>query len=206
MKTTQLILKSFFDRGLAFFGLVLFFPVIFIIGLLIKRGSPGPVFFVQKRVGKQGNFFFMYKFRSMYVTKSDNGVIPEGMSAEEARLKYKTTVKDDPRITPIGKFIRKYFLDELPQLINVLKGEMSLVGPRPYTPSEVVDYKPTHWESRHSVKPGITGLSQLFINGRKGKHYSRICLDIAYIKNQSFSLDIYILFKTFFKLIKGAGF
>jgi lipopolysaccharide/colanic/teichoic acid biosynthesis glycosyltransferase len=206
MRLIQIRLKSALDRVVAFFGLGILIPVILIIGFFVKVGSPGPVFFKQKRVGKSENFFEIYKFRSMYLAESNTGDVSEGMSAEEARSKYQTTVKNDPRITPIGKFIRKYYLDELPQLINVLKGEMSLVGPRPYTPSEIVDYKPSHWKQRHLVKPGITGLSQLFLKGRNGRHYSRICLDLAYVKNQSFSLDMYIFFYTFIKLIKGSSF
>jgi lipopolysaccharide/colanic/teichoic acid biosynthesis glycosyltransferase len=206
MRLIQIGLKSAFDRVVAFFGLVILIPVIFIIGFFIKVGSSGPVFFKQKRVGKSEKFFEIYKFRSMYLTDSNSGDVLDGISPEEARSKYKTTVKNDPRITPIGKFIRKYYLDELPQLINVLKGEMSLVGPRPYTPSEIVDYKLSHWKRRHLVKPGITGLSQLFLKGKNGKRYSRICLDLAYVKNQSFSLDMYIFFYTFIKLFKGSSF
>jgi len=206
MKLIQVRLKNFIDRVVAFFGLCVLFPLILITGFFIKIGSPGPIFFKQKRVGKFEKSFYIYKFRSMYETKFSDGDVSEGISAEEARSRYQTTIKNDPRITSTGVLIRKYFLDELPQLINVLKGEMSLVGPRPYTPSEIVDYSLSHWKQRHLVKPGITGLGQVFHNGRNGKKYSRISLDLAYVKNQSFSLDIYILFYTFFRFFRGSSF
>lgn len=206
MKLIQNGLKKILDPVLAFLGFVIIFPVILILGALIKMESPGSMFFKQKRVGKSEKIFNIYKFRSMYVTEDSTGDVAEGMSAEEARSNYQTTIVNDPRITPVGKFIRKYYLDELPQLINVLKGEMSFVGPRPYTPSEIADYKLSYWKKRHLVKPGITGLSQIFLNGRNGKNYSRICLDVVYVRNHSLSLDIYILFHTFLKLIRGSSF
>ncbi|MEH6888040.1 sugar transferase [Priestia megaterium] len=173
-------------------GLVILLVVFLIIGLLIKMEDPkGSIFFSQKRVGKNGKEFSMYKFRSM-------------VSDAEARLdqllqKNETTgamfkMRDDPRVTKIGKFIRKTSIDELPQLINVLKGDMSLVGPRPPLPREVKEY--TNYQmQRLLVTPGCTGLWQ--VSGRSEIGFEEMVeLDILYIKTRNCKMDIKIMLKT----------
>ena len=187
------IFKRIFDIAFsAFLIFLLILPSLFI-ALIIKIVSRGPVIHWSNRVGKNNVVFKMPKFRSMNINTPTN--IP-------------TNLFKNPKahIYPFGNFLRKTSLDEIPQLISILKGEMSFVGPRPYTPSEIADYKLSYWKKRHLVKPGITGLSQIFLNGRNGKNYSRICLDVVYVRNHSLSLDMYILFHTFLKLIRGSSF
>ena len=173
--------KYILDYILTSILIILFSPLIGFIAILIKINSQGPIFFRQKRVGLHNHLFVMYKFRSMYIDAPAYSEKPKS--------------PDDPRITPIGRWIRKYSLDELPQLFNVLKGEMSLVGPRPEMPFLAEEYN--DWENqRHLVKPGITGLWQLSHSRcdaiRDGIHY-----DLEYISNLSFWNDLKILFRTF---------
>lgn len=173
--------KYILDYILTSILIILFSPLIGFIAILIKINSQGPIFFRQKRVGLHNRPFVMYKFRSMYIDAPAYSEKPKS--------------SDDPRITPIGRWIRKYSLDELPQLFNVLKGEMSLVGPRPEMPFLAEEYN--DWENqRHLVKPGVTGLWQLSPSRcdaiRDGIHY-----DLEYIKNISFWNDLKILFRTF---------
>ena len=149
--------------------------------------SPGPVFFTHERVGKAGKPFRLYKFRTMQVETNQYEVSPLS--------------PDDPRITRIGRFLRKTSLDELPQIINVLKGEMSLVGPRPEMPFIVATYDDIH-KARLAVLPGITGLWQLSADRRKPIH-ENMDYDLYYIKNMSFFLDITILINTLFFAIRG---
>jgi len=205
MSLFHISIKNTVDYTASFFGLIFLSPIIILTGIIIKIDSPGPVFFIQKRVGKKQNIFKIYKFRSMHIEKFSFGDIENGVSAEESRSQYITTIKNDPRITRAGKFIRKYHLDELPQLINVLKGEMSLVGPRPDAPAQIADYMTIHWIRRHVVKPGITGLSQIFPY-QSGKLHSRTSIDIFYVKNQTIYLDFFILYKTLFKVFRGSSF
>ncbi|WP_231573599.1 undecaprenyl-phosphate glucose phosphotransferase [Thermopetrobacter sp. TC1] len=184
--------KEVFDRVVAALLLILFAPVMAAVALAIKLESPGPVLFRQKRYGFNNELIEVYKFRSMYVDRCD---------ANASRL----VTKDDPRVTRVGRFIRKTSLDELPQLFNVLKGELSLVGPRPHATQakaadalyqEVVD----GYFARHKVKPGITGWAQ--INGWRGetdtyeKIINRVKYDLEYIENWSIWFDIYILLMT----------
>jgi len=179
------------------------------IGIAIKLNSHGPVFFRAKAVGRNGKPFCMYKFRSMqidtgdethkeYVTKLINGNITHN-SGKGGVFK----ITEDERITSIGKFLRKLSLDELPQLINVLKGEMSLVGPRPCLPYEYEIYKNWH-KKRSSVRPGITGLWQ--VAGRSEVVFEdMILLDIYYIYNRGLSLDFSILYETIFAVFGKRG-
>lgn len=206
MNLFRITQRKTFNLIVAFFGLIVVFPILLITGMLIKLDSSGPVFFMQKRVGKYEKIFKIYKFRSMYVDKSSLGEVKPGMSPQKARSQYLTTIKNDPRITPVGRLVRKYYLDELPQLINVLKGEMNLVGPRPDAPSQIADYRATYWIKRHMVKPGITGFAQIYPYRRRSKTHARISLDLFYVKNRSFSLDMFILYKTLLKFIKGDSF
>ncbi len=190
------ILKTSFNYSLAILLLPVLLPIIAILVYFIKKESPGPVFFSHKRIGKDGKLIPTYKFRSMY---SDAGQRLEKLLAEDEEVKkewetnYK--IKDDPRVTKIGAILRKTSLDELPQIFNVLKGEMSFVGPRPVIQEELDLYYKDDAEYYYMVKPGITGLWQ--VSGRSETDYDfRVATDKWYIKNWSLWLDIVILFKT----------
>jgi Undecaprenyl-phosphate glucose phosphotransferase len=185
------------DRILALCFLTVISPVLLLIALLIKLDSPGPVFFRQKRYGFNNRLIEVYKFRTMYIDQQDN---------DAAKL----TSKNDPRVTPIGNFLRSTSLDELPQFINVLKGEMSIVGPRPHAlkasaAGKLYQDAVSEYAVRHKVKPGITGWAQ--INGWRGetdtieKIAKRIEHDIYYINNWSLMLDLWIILKTPFVCI-----
>lgn len=173
-------------------GLILLAWIFLIVAILIKVEDPkGPVFFKQKRVGKNGEEFYMYKFRSM-VTNAEEKL--------KELLKYNETtgamfkMKDDPRVTKVGKFIRKTSIDELPQLWNVIKGEMSLVGPRPPLPREVAEYT-TYDKQRLLVTPGCTGLWQ--VSGRSNIGFLEMVeLDLKYIQNRSLLIDLKLILKT----------
>ncbi len=179
------ILKKIIDVVISGIGLIILFPIFVIIGILIKLDSKGPVFFRQKRMGKGGKVFVAYKLRTMV----------DG--AEKIGLRHEIK-KDDERITRIGKHLR-WGIDELPQLINVIKGEMSMVGPRPALPHQVERYS-VQERRRLEVKPGITGWA--LINGRNALSWSeRIKLDIWYINHWSIWLDFKILFKTIWVVI-----
>jgi exopolysaccharide biosynthesis polyprenyl glycosylphosphotransferase len=183
--------KRAFDLGATLIGVLLLSPVFIIVAGLIKLTSPGPVFFVQERNGCRGQIFKMYKFRSM-VTNAEQ-LLKELESKNEVSG-HMFKIKDDPRITWIGKLIRKTSIDELPQLFNVLKGDMSLVGPRPPIPREVVKYDAWH-KLRLSVKPGLTGLWQ--ISGRNGIGFEdMVRLDLKYIRERGFWYDLKIIFRT----------
>ena len=180
------ILKKLFDLTAAFLALIILFPIIVIIAILIKINSSGSAFFKHKRVGKDGKLFRLYKFRTMREESNPYAVKPQSL--------------EDPRITKVGKFLRKSGLDEMPQLINVLKGEMSIVGPRPEMPFIVKQYNSFHRE-RLQVKPGITGVWQ--ISGKRGETiHKNMEYDIFYIHNNSLTLDLAIIWKTIFIFLK----
>lgn len=187
----QANLKRVFDITVAVIALIFAAPIMAGFALLIKLDSPGPVFFKQTRVGKWGKTFPCYKFRSMYIDAEERKA--ELMALNEADgVVFK--MKNDPRVTRVGRIIRKLSIDELPQLINVIKGEMSLVGPRPPVPSEVSLYKFEHIRRLESV-PGITGLQQ--VSGRSNLDFKRwVELDLEYIAEQSLIKDIEILLRT----------
>jgi lipopolysaccharide/colanic/teichoic acid biosynthesis glycosyltransferase len=171
-------------------SLPIFLPVVAVCAVLIWLNDPGPIFFRQKRTGKGGRRFTMYKFRTM-VTNAEELKLTYAHLNELSWPDFKIT--DDPRVTSIGRFLRKTSLDELPQIINVFKGDMSLVGPRP-TSFDASTYALWHTE-RLEVLPGITGLWQ--VSGRSNLDFDdRLRLDVAYIENQSLWLDIKILFRT----------
>jgi lipopolysaccharide/colanic/teichoic acid biosynthesis glycosyltransferase len=191
--------KRVFDLGLSLIAMPFFLLIMGLIALAIAIDSPGPIFFKQKRTGRGGRRFEMYKFRTMV------------KNAEELKIKYAHlnehtwpdfAITNDPRVTRVGRFLRKTSLDELPQVLNVIKGDMSLVGPRP-TSFDASTYSLWHTE-RLEVLPGITGLWQ--ISGRKELDFDdRLRLDIEYIHHQSFWLDIQILFRTFTAVITRKG-
>lgn len=197
----EFFLKRVFDLLISSILLVMFSPVFLIIAVLIKLTSPGPIFYIQKRVGLKGNQFNFYKFRSM-VQNADQ-LKEQLLSRNEVKDGIIFKIKQDPRITKIGRFLRRYSLDELPQLFNVLKGDMSLVGPRPPTPDEVAQYSHEHMQ-RLSIRPGVTGLSQ--VRGRSELTFRKwIRWDIWYVNNWSFSLDWLILWWTIPAVVKGRG-
>jgi len=197
---SEILIKRLLDVVIASILLIVLFPLFAIIAFLIKIDSPGPIFYISQRCGKKGRLFNFYKFRSMKV----------GADKEKELLKEKSEVKgpifkirNDPRITRWGRFLRKYSLDELPQLINVIKGEMSLVGPRPPTPDEVAKYDT--WQMRRlEVKPGITCLWQ--VRGRSDlSFYKWVKWDLWYIDNWSLGLDLMILLWTIPAVLKRKG-
>lgn len=196
----NLFLKSAIDYLLGIVIFIVFIPIYLIVGLAIKIDSPGPVFYRQKRLTKGCRVFYMYKFRSMFVDADKRlSELRECNEADGPIFK----MKKDPRITKVGRFIRRFSIDELPQIINVLKGELSLVGPRPPLPEEVKKYG--EWEmKRMNVKQGITGLWQ--ISGRSELSFEEMArLDLYYIQNWSIEMDIKIILKTFPTVILGKG-
>lgn len=199
-----LFTKRLIDLLGAIIGLVITSPLFVIISIMYCFGeNKGPIFFKQLRYGKDGKLFYMYKFRSM-VTNAEE-LLKENKELYQKYLQnnYKLEPDEDPRITRFGKFLRRTSLDELPQLINVLKGEMSLVGPRPIVEDELKEYK----NKRNvflSVKPGITGYWQ--ICGRSNIGYpERVDIELYYIYNQSIKFDIQILIKTFIAVLQRKG-
>lgn len=187
-----LFMKRLMDMVGALCGLILLLPIFFIVALLIKLEDPkGPIFFKQNRVGKNEKEFGMYKFRSM-VTGAEEKLKELLQHNEVSGAMFK--MKDDPRVTKIGKFIRKTSIDELPQLLNVLKGEMSLVGPRPPLPREVKEYT-SYDKQRLLVTPGCTGLWQVTERNSVG-FKEMVELDLTYIQHRSLWFDVKLIFKT----------
>ncbi|HSK49559.1 MAG TPA: sugar transferase [Solirubrobacterales bacterium] len=178
------------DILIAAVALVLLSPLLLIAAVAIKLGSRGPVVYRQRRVGRDGVEFEMLKLRTMM-----QGSDPVGVGTVVAR--------DDPRVTRAGRFLRRTSLDELPNLVNVLRGEMAIVGPRPTIPAQVVDYTPRQ-HRRHEVLPGITGWAQ--VQGRAGIPWEeRIELDLEYVERRSAALDLRILLKTAWLVVTGNG-
>ncbi len=202
-------IKKLMDITGSLLALLLFSPILMIIGAAVKLTSDGPVFFKQERMGLNGETFTFLKFRSMYSNSDHNRhkdyikkLIKEGKDDADAPGVYK--LSNDPRITHLGVFLRKTSLDELPQFINVLKGEMSLVGPRPPIPYECELYDIWHKRRLFSVKPGITGLWQ--VTGRSSTTFDEMVrLDLKYINEWSLWLDIKLLLKTPWVIITGRG-
>ena len=185
------VIKRIIDIVASFTGLILLSPLILIVSILIKLESKGEVIFKQKRVGLNGKEFYMYKFRSMVINAEELKAELESQNEMSGPM---FKIKDDPRITKIGKFIRKTSIDELPQLINVIKGDMSLVGPRPSLPKEVEEFE-TWMRERLEVKPGLTCIWQ--ISGRNNIDFEDwMKLDIKYVRERSFKLDIKLILKT----------
>lgn len=187
MKKLQLLCKRTIDIIGSLIGIVLFSPIFLIVSILIKNNLGTPILFTQERVGKDGKIFKMIKFRSMLDSTNKNGEVLE----------------DEERLTPFGKKLRSTSLDELPELINVLKGDMSLVGPRPLLVEYIPLYTKEQWR-RHEVRPGITGLAQ--IKGRNSIEWEdRFELDVEYVDKQNLITDIKILLSTVEKVIKRDG-
>lgn len=178
------------DVFIATVALVILSPVLLVAAIAIKLGSPGPIVYRQRRVGRDGLEFELLKLRTM-----ERGSDPVGVGIAIAR--------DDPRVTAAGRFLRRTSLDEIPNLVNVLRGEMAIVGPRPTIPAQVVGYTP-HQKRRHEVRPGLTGWAQ--VQGRAGIPWEeRIELDVEYVARRSAALDLRILAKTTWLLVTGHG-
>ncbi len=198
---SQLLAKRCLDIAGALIGLLLLGLMLPLVGLAIKLESPGPIFFGQLRLGEQGRPFRCWKLRSMVVDAEQR---KQGLIAHNEMQGQMFKIKDDPRVTRVGRFIRKTSIDEFPQFWNVLKGEMSLVGTRPPTPDEVVNYEDWH-HKRISIRPGITGLWQ--VSGRNQiQDFDEVArLDIRYVENWSIWLDIKILCQTLWVVTLGRG-
>jgi lipopolysaccharide/colanic/teichoic acid biosynthesis glycosyltransferase len=205
-------LKRLFDILFSLSLLIIFFPVIVIVAIAIKFDSPGPVFAdTPERVGKGGKLFKMFKFRSMI--QNAHEMLQSDPKFAKLYQEYKTSsykLVNDPRVTKVGKFIRKHSLDEVPQFVNILKGDMSLVGPRAYYPDELQEQQRKYPETRDAVKvvlsvrPGLTGQWQ--VSGRSEINFDkRIQMDAEYVEQRSLIYDITIIAKTPWAMISGKG-
>lgn len=195
------VVKGIVDLLCSLIGIVILFPLFLIISILIKASSKGPVFFVQERIGINGRKFKLYKFRTMVNNAED--LIASFTPEQKKEWKENFKLVDDPRITKIGKFLRKTSLDELPQLINIFKGDMSFVGPRPIIDEELLWYGDQK-EKLLTLKPGLTGWWA--VNGRSNVPYPERCdLELYYVDHFSLYLDIVIIFRTIGAIIKKDG-
>jgi Undecaprenyl-phosphate galactose phosphotransferase WbaP len=200
----NLWIKRFMDISIVIIGSIVISPLLLWIMILIKISSPGPVLYSQKRAGQNGKHFKAYKFRSMVIDadKKLKDLLGSDSSAKE-EWENSHKLKKDPRITKIGKFLRKTSLDEIPQFINILKGDMSLIGPRPIVDGEIKKYG-EDFQRIFSVKPGLTGLWQ--VSGRSDTDYSdRVSFDTYYLQSWSVWLDLWIIYKTIGVVLKGKG-
>ena len=201
-------LKRIFDIGFSIVAIIITLPITIPIAIIIKLTDGGNIFFIQKRPGLNGKKFNLYKFKTMY--EDNDKILKEFLEknpqAKEEWQKYRKLKTYDPRVTPIGGFLRKTSLDELPQFINVLKGDMSVVGPRPYIMSEFEEYNiPKEIVDKLlSVKPGVTGLWQVS-SRNEATFEERIKQDLEYIENKSFLYDLKIILKTIKVMITGKG-
>ncbi len=182
--------KRLLDVALSMVAMLALLPLWLLVALLVRLSSPGPVLYKQRRTGRHGKEFMLYKFRSMVVNADQLGPL--------------STQLHDPRITPLGRILRRTGLDELPQLLNVIAGDMSLIGPRPNTPSQEPTYPSEVWEKRHHVRPGITGLAQ--VSGRSNlTSEQQSAYDLDYVNRLGFWLDFHILWKTLLVVLSGRG-
>lgn len=197
------VVKRIFDILVSGLSLIILSPIFLIIGIIIKIDSKGPVFYKHKRIGKNGEYIYLYKFRSMYIDSQERleKMLRNPKIRKEWEENYK--LKNDPRITKIGNILRKTSLDELPQLLNIFNGDMSIVGPRPVIDDEIEKYGKNK-EKFLSVTPGLTGWWAC--NGRSCTSYEdRMKLELYYVDHRSLLLDLKIIFKTFIAVIKKEG-
>lgn len=200
LNEVETFVKTLLDKVLALLALLVLAPVFFIIAVCIKMNSRGPVLYRRHVMGRGGQEFDAFKFRTMYINGAEILAQHPGLAQE---LRENEKLKNDPRVTPVGQFLRRYSLDELPQLLNVLRGQMSLVGPRMITPAESAKYGKWKWNLL-TVKPGLTGLWQ--IKGRSDVSYDeRVRLDMYYIRNYSIWMDFQILLQTVPVVLSGKG-
>lgn len=200
-KINYMSVKRVFDLVISTIGLIILSPIFLILAIIVKLDSKGSVFFAHTRYGKNGKKFKMYKFRTMYENAQDmiNDFTPEQMKEWKENFK----LQDDPRITKVGKFLRKTSLDELPQIVNIIKGDLSIIGPRPVIEEELEKYGENK-EKFLSVTPGLTGYWQA--NGRSSTTYEqRMEMELYYIDHISPKLDFKIFFKTIESVIKKEG-
>jgi exopolysaccharide biosynthesis polyprenyl glycosylphosphotransferase len=196
----RLLIKDLFDRCVAAVGLIVLSPLVAVVALMIWLHDRGPALFTQVRVGKDGHAFRIYKFRTMVVDAEERRA---QLLADNDAAGVLFKLREDPRVTSIGAHLRRWSIDELPQLINVLLGQMSLVGPRPALPEEAARYA-DHVRRRLVVRPGITGLWQ--VNGRSDLSWEEsVRLDLRYVENWSFALDLQIMWKTIWALVRRSG-
>jgi exopolysaccharide biosynthesis polyprenyl glycosylphosphotransferase len=193
-------LRRLFDIVFSIFCLLLLVPIFIVVAIMIRLDSPGPVLFIQTRVGRNGRLFPVFKFRSMVSdAEARRKALEHANEASGPLFKIKT----DPRITRVGRLLRRSSIDELPQMLNVLRGEMSLVGPRPALPEEVANYS-AHERERLTVTPGLTGLWQ--VSGRSDLSFDRaMALDLEYVAKRSILFDLIILFRTIPAVLSGRG-
>lgn len=198
---TYFQIKQGLDRAVAAILLILLFPLLLLLGILVRTTSPGPIFYSHPRLGLQGKEFQLMKFRTMKVNADELRKQFTPAQIEEFETFYK--LKQDPRITPLGAILRKTSLDELPQLLNVLRGEMSLIGPRPIVADELAKYG-KHGSLLLTVYPGISGLWQ--VKGRNDITYEeRVALDMEYIEKFGFCIDLQVFFLTFREVFLRLG-
>lgn len=199
LTSLRMAIKRLTDVVLSVIALLLMTPLILLVAMAIRLDSRGPVFYVGRRLGKDGEEFGCLKFRSMQVGADATRVVVIGQPDDGIHDRYRA----DPRITRVGQVMRRWSIDELPQLVNILGGSMSLVGPRPILPEEWELLRPTDLR-RHEVKPGLTGLWQ--ISGRKDVTWQdRMRLDVQYVENFSITSDLKILVRTFKVVVVGRG-
>jgi lipopolysaccharide/colanic/teichoic acid biosynthesis glycosyltransferase len=198
--STDLFVKRIMDLLLSAVTLLLLWPLLLAIALAVKLESPGPVIYASLRVGKRGQQFVCHKFRTMFDGADE---LNDSLRRYNERQDPFFKIADDPRVTRLGRFLRKYSLDELPQFWNVLKGDMSLVGPRPHPIDDYVRYRPDH-HRRLDVKPGITGLWQIIARANPSFE-TCMKLDLEYMKHWSLLLDFKILMRTVPTVLSGGG-
>lgn len=205
--TTKKYMYSFvkrnFDIIMSLTAMILLFPIFFIIAIMIKIDSKGNIIYKHKRIGKNGKYIYLYKFRTMYTNSKE--ILEELLKDPKVKEEWENNFKldNDPRVTKVGKFLRKTSLDELPQLLNIFLGDMSIVGPRPVIDGEIEKYG-IHKKKFLSVTPGLTGWWAC--NGRSQTSYKeRIKLELYYVKHRSIKLDLLVILKTIGVVVKGKG-
>ena len=201
----NLAIKRFMDLAIVIFGLLITLPFFPLIALLVKISSPGPIFHKCRRLGRNGQVFFVYKFRTMVIDAEQRlHDLLESDPALKKQWDETSKLQNDPRITGIGKFLRRTSIDEIPQFINILKGEMSLIGPRPFENDDLTKYGEDDYNRVFSIKPGLSGLWQ--VSGRSDANFNeRVAYDAYYLQSWSVWLDLWIIFKTFGVVILGKG-
>ena len=194
-------IKRILDVIISSIGLILLLPVFLILAIIIKIDSKGPIIYAHKRIGKNGKEIKIYKFRTMY--KNANEMIKDFTEEQMEEWKTNFKLKNDPRVTKVGNILRKTSLDELPQIINIIKGELSIIGPRPVVEEELEKYG-SNKNKFLSITPGLTGFWQA--NGRSDTTYEqRMQMELYYVDNYNFKLDCQIFFKTFSAVLKKEG-